>query len=86
MHFGSAEGDDYIGTQQRVTFQPGQSTQTVQVTLINDNVYEGLQEFSAELTTADSGVNLFQPDATARIIDEDGNTLQQPFQLRVYVV
>lgn len=59
-----------------VTFQPGQSTQTVQVPLIDDNVYEGLEEFSAELITTDSGVNLFQPDATARIRDEDGNTFQ----------
>ena len=41
--------------------------------LIDDNVYEGLQEFSANLTTTDSGVNIFEPDATAQITDDDGN-------------
>ena len=45
--------------------------------IINDDVYEGLQEFFAEIETTDSGVNVFQPEATARIYDEDGN--------RVYV-
>lgn len=40
--------------------------------VINDNVYEVVQEFSAELTTSDSGVNFFQPDATAVITDNDG--------------
>ena len=35
-------------------------------------MYEGLEEFTAELTTTDSGVDIFQPDATARISDDDG--------------
>jgi len=40
---------------------------------MDDNVYEVLEEFTAELTTTDSRVDIFQPDATARISDDDGN-------------
>ena len=57
-----------------VTFAPGDSLQTVQVPINNDDVYEGLEEFTAQLTTTDSGVAIFQPDATARIRDDDGMT------------
>ena len=64
---------DYIETTREVTFAPGETLQRVDVTIINDNVYEGLEEFTAELTTTDSGVDIFQPDATARISDDDGN-------------
>ena len=56
-----------------VTFAPGDSLQTVQVPINNDDVYEGLEEFTAQLTTTDSGVVIFQSDATARINDNDGS-------------
>ena len=46
----------------------------MEVIVIDDNVYEGTQEFRARLTTTDSGVNLFETDAVARITDDDGNT------------
>ena len=42
--------------------------------ITDDNVYEGLEDFSAELTTTDSSVNIFEPDATAQITDNDGKT------------
>ena len=68
----NTEGNDYTVTTQEVTFAPGETLQTVGVAINNDNVYEGLEEFTAELTTTDSGVDIFQPDATARISDDDG--------------
>ena len=66
-------GSDYIETTQELTFAPGETLQSVAVTIIDDNVYEVLEEFTAELTTTDSGVDIFQPDATARINDDDSN-------------
>ena len=66
------DGSDYIETTQELTFEPGDILHSVSVTIINDNVYEGLEEFTAELTTADSGVDIFQ----ARISDDDGNLIQ----------
>ena len=56
-----------------MTFAPGETLQRVDVTIINDNVYEVLEEFTAELTTTDSGVDIFQPDATTRTSDDDGS-------------
>lgn len=41
--------------------------------IFNDNVYEGLEGFFAQLTTTDSGVNIFEPDAAIQITDNDGN-------------
>ena len=61
-----------MGTTQVLTFAPGEAVQNVSVTIINDNAYEVLEEFTAELTTTDSGVDIFQPDATAQISDDDG--------------
>ena len=46
----------------------------MEVTVIDDNVYEGTLEFRAQLTTTDSGVNLFEPYAVARITDDDSDT------------
>lgn len=62
-----------MGTTETITFEPGQSIATAQVMISNDNVYEGVQEFSARLTTTDSGVNFFEPEATIQITDDDGN-------------
>ena len=67
-----AAGNDYVGTSQIVTFAPGDTIKTVQVPINNDTVYEGLEQFTAQLTTTDSGVVIFQPDAIARINDNDG--------------
>ena len=68
-----AEGSDYTPTAQELTFTAGETLKQVEVTIVNDNVYEVLEEFTAELATTDSGVDIFQPDATARISDDDGN-------------
>ena len=72
MTFCLPEGGDYVGKVEDLTFSPGETQKTVEVTIITDNVYEGLQEFFAKLTTTDSGVNIFEPDATVQIVDDDG--------------
>ena len=70
-------------TSQAVTFAPGDTIKRVQVPINNDDVYEGLEEFTAQLTTTDSGVAIFQPDATARIRDDDGIF---EFPLKVFII
>ena len=47
----------------------------MQVTVIDDSVHEGPQEFFAQLTTTDSGVTIFEPGATAQITDDDGRAI-----------
>lgn len=76
------DGNDYTGTTQTVTFQPGQTLAIVQVMLTDDNVYEGTQDFFGELTTTDSSVSIFEPDATAEITDEDGEAVDTCFSLK----
>lgn len=70
-----AAGRDFIASSGVLTFGPGVTEKTIEVTVINDNVYEGLQEFSAELSTNEMQVNIFQTDAMAQIIDDDGKLI-----------
>lgn len=50
--------------------------------LTDDNVYEGTQDFFGELTTTDSSVSIFEPDATAEITDEDGKAIDTCFSFK----
>lgn len=69
----SLDGEDYIGLTETVTFYPGQNTSSVEVVLTDDAVYEGLQEFSVTLTSANSDVvNIINGNATVTIVDDDG--------------
>ena len=58
-------------TTQTVTFSPGTQSQTVQVPIIDDNIFESNEDFSAQLTTSDRRVNIVEPTAVATIVDDD---------------
>ena len=58
-----------------VTFEPGDSEETVEVTITNDGVFEGDEQFEGilELQSGSSGAVLGQQTvATATIQDDDG--------------
>ena len=57
-----------------MTFEPGQSTQTVSVPLLNDDVYELSEEFTGRLSleAGSSGITISQDSAVATIADDDG--------------
>lgn len=58
-----------------MTFAAGDTEEMVEVTIINDSVYEGEEEFEAflELQAGSSGVALgLQTVASATIQDDDG--------------
>ncbi len=61
----------------RVTFEPGQSTQTVSVPLFNDDVYELSEEFNGRLSleAGSSGIMINQDSAVATIADDDGECI-----------
>ena len=42
---------------------------------MNDEIFEGSEEFYGQLTSAESGVTITQSNATVYIIDEDGGCL-----------
>ena len=58
-----------------VTFEPGDSEETVEIVITNDGVFEGDEQFEGilELQSGSSGAVLGQQTvATATILDDDG--------------
>ena len=68
---------DYITTSQRVIFPPTVTSQTVMVSILDDNVVESMEQFTALLSVpvGQSGVGLGADTATVNIIDGDGKFL-----------
>ena len=58
-----------------VIFGPGETTADVNITIVDDNIMEGTEMFSATLTTADSNVMIGDGTATVTILDDDGKYL-----------
>ena len=65
---------DYTSTSQSVTFAPNEQTRTVTVPIVNDQIDEGSESFSAEISlpSGSTGVNIGDAVATATIQDDDG--------------
>ena len=79
--FSCTAGQDYTTTSQTVTFAPSETSRIVMVPIINDNVYEGLEQFTARLSlpAGATGVMLGTADtATVDITDNDCESFVQP--------
>ena len=65
---------DYASTSLSVTFATNVQTRTVTVPIVNDNIYEGSESFSAEMSlpSGSTGVNIGDAVPTATIQDDDG--------------
>ena len=61
---------DFQPENRTLTFLSGDRSASVLILILDDEEYEGVEEFYATLTTADSGVYIFAPDATIKIIDD----------------
>ena len=61
---------DFQPENRTLTFSSGDESASILILILNDEEYEGVEEFYATLTTADSGVRIFAPDATIEIIDD----------------
>ena len=55
-----------------VTFAPGQTVESVNVPITNDNTVESTEMFAATLTTTQSNVMIGGDTATVTILDADG--------------
>ncbi len=62
---------DYLSCETRVTFAPGQSEQTVNVTLINDDILEVVESFTGTLSTSMDQVVIDVDSTTISITDDD---------------
>ena len=62
-------GSDFIGSVQTITFTSGSTSDSVSVYVIDDEAYEGTEDFYATLTTIDTSVRIFEDNANIRIVD-----------------
>ena len=71
MH--SAAGEDYTATSMMVTFQAAETLQVVMVPILPDNLADGVEQFTAQLSlpAAETGVMLGAAMATVEITDDD---------------
>ena len=72
------DGTDFLGLDesfpQTLTFSSGETIEVMVVPILDDNVFEGNEEFYATLITTDSGVVITEPYATVNIIENDSES------------
>ena len=73
---------DYSVTGSLLTFQPGQTSQCVQVTATDDDIDENDEDFTMTLTTSQDNVNIGLGDTQVTIVDLDGMYLGQTMAMR----
>ncbi len=66
-------GDDYTGASGVLTFDPGETSKQIDVTVTDDSVHEDLETFTLTLSgqTGDTAVRIARSAATAAINDDD---------------
>ena len=62
---------DYTSVTMELTFNAGNTNQTVMIPIVGDNVVENTESFIVSLTTGDSAVNLNPQTTTVTIQDDD---------------
>jgi hypothetical protein len=70
---GKSSGNDYQSLSTSVTFNPGQTSRTVEVTVLGDTTDEANEPFVVRLTRPNNAV-LARDQATVTILDDDGTT------------
>ena len=66
----AVRGEDYEADSGTLTFAPGETSRTVVVTVLDDDVFEPRETFVVKLSNP-SGASLSVPEATGAIIDDD---------------
>lgn len=65
------QGDDFLTVNQTLIFAPGETVQTVSVSLVNDDDVEPTESFSLLLTNASGGAVIADDEAVATVQDTD---------------
>jgi YD repeat-containing protein len=67
----AAGGQDFIAATGTITFNPGETSKTVDIQLLNDVVYEGNETFTVTLFSPSGGATITTGTATATILEDD---------------
>ena len=70
-HFLPPASSDYMTVSMDLTFNSGNTTQTMMIPIVGDNVVESTESFSVSLTSADNAVTLSPSTTTVTIQDDD---------------
>lgn len=67
----AAAGSDYQSTSGQLTFDPGDNSKTIQVTINGDTLVEPNETFTVHLSNATVGAGIGRPDGTGTIKNDD---------------
>ena len=68
----ATSGSDYTATSNTLTFGPGETSKSIAIPILQDNVYEGNETFTVTLSTPGGGAIVVPPTtATVTINDDD---------------
>lgn len=79
-------GTDYTATSGTLTFAPGETSKTINIPIINDNVYEGTEIFNFLLSNpgGDGTVEIQTPNTSVlTIVDNDSQPFTSPSNISV---
>ena len=76
-HFFPPASSDYTTVSMDLTFNSRNTTQTVMIPILGDNVVESTESFTVSLTSADSAVTLNPSTTTVTIQDDDSKFLRK---------
>lgn len=62
---------DYLAASQTLTFDPGQTSRSIVVTIIDDGVIESNETFGLQLSNATGGATIFDDQGVGTIVDND---------------
>ncbi|HET6788922.1 MAG TPA: Calx-beta domain-containing protein, partial [Aquabacterium sp.] len=73
-------GEDYVGKTGKVTFAPGQTTATIEIDVLNDAIYEGVENFAVLLSPVEGSapVSIQNGIGLGGINDEGGPSEPPP--------
>ncbi|RZI79574.1 MAG: type I secretion C-terminal target domain-containing protein, partial [Rubrivivax sp.] len=71
-------GSDFTNTAGSLTFAPGETTKTISVPITNDNVFEGIENYTVVLSGASANAQIADGSGLGGINDQGGPTTPPP--------
>ncbi|RZI80530.1 MAG: hypothetical protein EOP38_22190, partial [Rubrivivax sp.] len=71
-------GSDFTNTAGSLTFAPGETTKTISVPITNDNVFEGVENYTVVLSGASANAQIADGSGLGGINDQGGPTTPPP--------